>query len=139
MGGLLQGLLISMFVLMFSLDNIKTRMITMVGNGEDLAVIKKEELTSEEVIDLQQDMLDLFGEKNRPRPEIFSSIAGRGKTSSAKKYMLDLYRKETTANKSLSETNDTAEEEATNKADTIVSFMNHGKKIFIEYSCSRIF
>ena len=82
---------------------------------------------------LQKEILDIFGVDHRPRPSMFYREAG--KDISARKYMIDLYNS-VTKNKLESEndedtdvifSNTTTNDSNAVNADTVVSFVNHGK------------
>ena len=77
---------------------------------------------------IQNTLLDLFGQHNRPRPDVFSHI-GRNATS-AKKYMLNLYEYSVNSERQDS-TNFTVNlkniSNIVDDADTVVSFLNNGK------------
>ena len=82
---------------------------------------------------LQKNILDIFGQNNRPRPDLLSSI--RRATSSAKKYMLHLY-KLTDLNDQDNITSFNVSNKVVDNADTVVSFVNHGKVLFLLFSPS---
>lgn len=80
--------------------------------------------------DLQKSMKDLFGFKNQPRPEFFSY---KRNASSAKDYMMKLYkytqgeRVENVNETLVSRVNEHRDDQNTEVADTVVSFVNNGK------------
>lgn len=85
---------------------------------------------------LQKEILDIFGVDHRPRPNLF--YRDNSKEMSATKYMIDLYNSVTT-NGVVSDnddddivlTNTTTNDTNAVKADTVVSFVNHGKLIIM--------
>ena len=85
---------------------------------------------------LQKEILDIFGVDHRPRPNLF--YRDSGKEMSARKYMTDLYNS-VTKDGIVSEngdddvilTNTTTNDSNAASADTVVSFVNHGKCFFI--------
>ena len=80
--------------------------------------------------DLQKSMKDLFGFKNQPRPEFFSY---KRNASSAKDYMMKLYKYtqgeivENVNETLVSRKNEKRDDQSTEVADTVVSFVNNGK------------
>ena len=80
--------------------------------------------------DLQKSMKDLFGFKNQPRPEFFSY---KRNASSAKDYMMKLYKYtqgeivENVNETLVSRKNEKRDDQGTEVADTVVSFVNNGK------------
>ena len=82
--------------------------------------------------DLQKEILDIFGVEHRPRPSMFYRESG--KEISARKYMIDLYNSVTSnevvvdnGNEEIMLMNTTANDSNAANADTVVSFVNHGK------------
>ena len=85
---------------------------------------------------LQKEILDIFGVDHRPRPNLFYRESG--KEMSARKYMIDLYNSVTkdgivseNGDDDIILTNTTTNDSNAANADTVVSFVNHGKYFFI--------
>ena len=94
---------------------------------------------------LQKEILDIFGVDHRPHPNLF--YRDTGKEMSARKYMIDLYNS-VTKDGIVSEnddddivmTNVTTNDSNAASADTVVSFVNHGKDfIVISYIAANLF
>lgn len=82
--------------------------------------------------DTMNNFENIFGPENVPRPSLFSTI-GRD-TTSAKKYMMNLYKFTTENGKQrLDDDHELVNQTVVEKADTVVSFVNHGKHVYISH------
>ena len=95
---------------------------------------RKSDNEGKEKTTLQEEILDIFGVDHRPRPNLFYRESG--KEMSARKYMIDLYNSVTmngivseNEEKTIDLTNSTTNDSNAASADTVVSFVNHGKQI----------
>ena len=93
---------------------------------------RKDDNDGKEKTTLQEEILEIFGVDHRPRPNLF--YRETGKEMSARKYMIDLYNSVTkngivseNEEKTIDLTNSTTNDSNAASADTVVSFVNHGK------------